>query len=25
VSGDATLFMRSDELAEAWEFITPIL
>jgi glucose-6-phosphate 1-dehydrogenase len=23
--GDATLFMRSDELEAAWEFITPIL
>jgi glucose-6-phosphate 1-dehydrogenase len=23
--GDATLFMRSDELIAAWEFITPIL
>ena len=23
--GDATLFMRSDELLAAWEFITPIL
>jgi glucose-6-phosphate 1-dehydrogenase len=23
--GDATLFMRSDELAAAWEFVTPIL
>jgi glucose-6-phosphate 1-dehydrogenase len=23
--GDATLFMRSDELQAAWEFITPIL
>jgi glucose-6-phosphate 1-dehydrogenase len=23
--GDATLFMRSDELSAAWEFITPIL
>jgi glucose-6-phosphate 1-dehydrogenase len=23
--GDATLFMRSDELTAAWEFITPIL
>jgi glucose-6-phosphate 1-dehydrogenase len=23
--GDATLFMRSDELEAAWEFVTPIL
>jgi glucose-6-phosphate 1-dehydrogenase len=23
--GDATLFMRSDELQAAWEFVTPIL
>src|SRR5262249_39936172 len=23
--GDATLFTRSDELAAAWEFVTPIL
>jgi glucose-6-phosphate 1-dehydrogenase len=23
--GDATLFMRSDELAAAWDFVTPIL
>src|SRR5947199_9100387 len=23
--GDATLFMRSDELQAAWEFATPIL
>jgi glucose-6-phosphate 1-dehydrogenase len=23
--GDPTLFMRSDELEAAWEFVTPIL
>jgi glucose-6-phosphate 1-dehydrogenase len=23
--GDATLFMRSDEVEAAWEFVTPIL
>jgi glucose-6-phosphate 1-dehydrogenase len=23
--GDATLFMRSDELEAAWQFVTPIL
>ena len=23
--GDATLFMRSDEVIAAWEFVTPIL
>jgi len=23
--GDSTLFMRSDELEAAWEFVTPIL
>ena len=23
--GDATLFMRSDEVTTAWEFVTPIL
>jgi glucose-6-phosphate 1-dehydrogenase len=23
--GDATLFMRSDELEAAWEYVTPIL
>ena len=23
--GEATLFMRSDELEAAWEFVTPIL